>query len=115
MQRRSAHPGRYDISLPTTTKSTTDNTVLVCRGAKRKNSGVISNFILLIIRHIIALRLLLPKRRGIMMATDEGRAGVQGTVLSHLETKTQISAPNPGSLPVGEPYIPQNLTSSLGC
>lgn len=41
------------------------------------------------------------------MATDEGRAGVQGTVLSHLETKTQISAPNPGSLPVGEPYIPK--------
>lgn len=32
------------------------------------------------------------------MAIDEGQAGVQGTVLSHLETKTQISAPNPGSL-----------------
>lgn len=30
VQRRSAHPGRYDISLPTRTKSTTDNnTVLV--------------------------------------------------------------------------------------
>lgn len=49
------------------------------------------------------------------MAIDEGRAGVQGTVLSHLETKTQTSAPNPGSFPVGEPYIPQHLTRSLGC
>lgn len=49
------------------------------------------------------------------MAIDEGQAGVQGTVLFHLETKTRISAPNPGSLPVGEPYIPQNLTRSLGC
>lgn len=77
MQRRSAHPGRYEVSLPTT-KSTTDNTVLVCRGVKRKNSGVISNFILLIIRHIIALRLLLPKRRGIMMAIDRGRQGFKG-------------------------------------
>lgn len=115
MQRRNAHPERYDISLPTTTKSTTDNTVLVRRGAKRKNSGVISNFILLIMRHIIALRLLLPKPRGIMTAIDEGLAGVQGIVVSHLETKTQISALNLGSLPVGEPYIPQHLSHSLGC
>lgn len=77
MQRRSAQPGKYDISLPpTTTKSTTDNTALVCRGAKRKDSGVISNFILL----ILALRLLLPKRRGIMMAIDKGRAGVQSII-----------------------------------
>lgn len=112
MQRRSAQPGKYDISLPPTiTKSTTDNTALVCRGAKRKDSGVISNFILL----IIALRLLLPKRRGIMMAIDKGRTGVQRTVLSHRETKTWISAPNSGSLPVGEPYIPRHLIHSLGC
>lgn len=77
MQRRSAQPGKYDISLPpTTTKSTTDNTALVCRGAKRKDSGVISNFILL----ILALRLLLPKRRGIMMAIDKGRTGVQSII-----------------------------------
>lgn len=73
VQRTSAHPRRY-ISLPTT-KSTTDNTVMACRGAKRKNSGLISNFILLIIRHITDLRLLLPKRRGIMMAIDEGGQG----------------------------------------
>lgn len=78
MQRRSAQPGKYDISLPLTTKSTTVNTALVCRGAKRKDSGVISNFILL----IIALRLLLPKRRGIMMANDKGRTGVQKTEFS---------------------------------
>lgn len=79
MQRRSAQPEKYDISLPpTTTKSITVNTALVCRGAKRKDSGVISNFILL----IIALRLLLPKRKGIMMAIDKGRAGVQRTVFS---------------------------------
>lgn len=52
--------------------------VLVCRRAKRKNSGVISNFILLIIRHIIALRLPLPRRRGIMMAIDEGWVWVKG-------------------------------------
>lgn len=84
MQRRSAHPGRYKISLPTTESSTTDNVVLVCRGAKRKNNGVISNFILLIIRHIIALRLPLL-RRGIMMATDEGWVGGEGTGLSPLE------------------------------
>lgn len=70
MQRRSAHPGKYDISLPTT-KLTTDNTALVRREAKRKNSGVTSNTTLLIIRHIAALRLLLPKGSGIMMATDE--------------------------------------------
>lgn len=49
------------------------------------------------------------------MAIDEGLAGVQGIVLSHLDTKTLISALNPGSLPVGEPYIPQHLTHSLGC
>lgn len=77
VQRRSAHPGRYDISLPTRTKSTTDNTVLVCREAKRKNSRVISNFILLIIGHITAPRLLLPKGRESMTATDEKRAGVK--------------------------------------
>lgn len=77
VQRRSAHPGRYDISLPTRTKSTTDNTVLVCREAKRKNSRVISNFILLIIGHVTAPRLLLPKGRERMTATDEERAGVK--------------------------------------
>lgn len=86
MQKRSAHPGRYEISLPTKS-STTKNTVQVCRRVNRKNSGVISNFILLIIRHIIALRLLLL-RRGIMMAIDEGRVGGKGTILSRLETQT---------------------------
>lgn len=114
VQRRSAHPGRYDISLPTRTKSTTDNTVLVWREAKRKNSRVISNFILLIIGHVTALRLLLPKGRESMTATDEKRAGVE-TVLSHLETNTQTDTPNPDSFPAGEPYIPRCPTGSLGC
>lgn len=92
MQRRSAQPGKYDISLPpTTTKSTTVNTALVCRGAKRKDSGVISNFILL----IIALRLLLPKRRGIMMAIDKGRTGVQRTVFSPRDLDLK-QCPKPG-------------------
>lgn len=94
MQRRSAQPGKYDISLPLTTKSTTVNTALVCRGAKRKDSGVISNFILL----IIALRLLLPKRRGIMMANDKGRTGVQKTEFSPRDSDLN-QRPQPG-LPI---------------
>lgn len=90
--------------------------MLVCRGAKRKNSGVISNFILLITRHITALRLLLPKRRGIMMAKDEGQAGVQGTVLSHLETKNPSQYPTPGLLTGGRalhPPTPRTLPGLL--
>lgn len=96
MQRRSVQPGKYDISLPpTTTKSTTDNTALVCRGAKRKDSGVISNFILL----ITTLRLLLPKRRGIMMAIDKGRAEIlKGSIISPRDLNLN-QCPKPGLAP----------------
>lgn len=96
MQRRSAQPGKYDISLPpTTTKSTTDNTALVCRGAKRKDSGVISNFILL----ITTLRLLLPKRREIMMAIDKGRAGIlKDSIISPRDLNLN-QHPKPGLAP----------------
>lgn len=96
MQRRSAQPGKYDISLPpTTTRSTTDNTALVCRGAKRKDSGVISNFILL----IATLRLLLPDRRGIMMAIDKGRAGIlKDSIISPRDLNLN-HCPKPGLAP----------------
>lgn len=40
------------------------------------------------------------------MATDEGQAGVEGAVLSHLETQTQTSAPNLGSFTGGRTLHP---------